>query len=73
MVQENERVREQTRRKVKPLIKVVCVDRNVGDRQHKNVRSRLVAKKSTLARNKLFLEKKPPLEALRMLLNKGLS
>ena len=49
----------------KPPIKVKWVDRNKGDRQHKNVRSRLVAKEI----NAGLFAATPPLEALRMLLS----
>ena len=51
-------------------IKVKWVDHKQGDRQHMNVRSRLVAKQiNTSKEQRLFAAIPPPLEALRMLLS----
>ena len=51
----------------KPPIKVKWVDHNKGDRQHINVRSRLVAKQISTGKQQGLFAAPPPLEALRML------
>ena len=51
----------------KPPIKVKWVDRNEGDRQNANVRSRLVAKQIDTGKEAELSAATPPLEALRML------
>ena len=45
------------------------VDRNKGDRQHMNMRSRLVAKQINTSKEQWFFAATPALEALRMLLS----
>ena len=45
------------------------VDHIKGDRQHMNVRSRLVAKQSNTGKEQGLFAATPPLEALRMLLS----
>ena len=53
----------------KPPIKVKWDDRNKGDRQHMNVRSRLVAKQIHTGREQGLFAATPPLQALRMQLS----
>ena len=50
-------------------INVKLVDRNKGDRQHMNVRWRLMTKQINTGKEQLLFEAIPPLEALRMLLS----
>ena len=57
---------EKTKR---PPIKVKWVDRNEGDRQHVNVRSRLVAKQINTGKEQGLFAATLPLEALLMLLS----
>ena len=58
MVLENERAR-----------KVKRVDRNKRDRQHMNVRSRLVTKQINTSKEQGFFAATPPREGIRMLLS----
>ena len=53
----------------RPPIRVKSVDRNEGDRQHMNVRSRQVAKQINTGKEQGLFAATPPLEALRMLLS----
>ena len=57
----------------KPPITVKCIDHNKGDRQHMNVRPRLVAKQSDIGKKQGWFAATPPLEALRMLLSATLT
>ena len=53
----------------KPPIKVKRVDRNKRDRQHMNVRSRLVTKQINTSKEQGFFAATPPREGFRMLLS----
>ena len=66
-VYEKRPIQECFRKTKKPPIKVKWVDHNKGDRQHINVRSRLVAKQISTGKEQGLFAAPPPLEALRML------
>ena len=68
-VYEKRPIEECIEKNKKPPIKVKSVDRNKRDRQHMNVRSRLVAKQINTGKEQGLFAETPPLEALRMLLS----